>query len=79
MYISDKRLYLTPAGKVSEEPISGGSLLVPAGGELSEDDAVRHGLRPSQADDVGEAGQESDSAPAHLETKPLRGKRVKAE
>lgn len=28
MYISDKRLYLTPSGEVWEEPVSGGSLLV---------------------------------------------------
>lgn len=46
MYISDRRLYLTPDGKVSEDPVSGGRLLVPKGGELSNSDAARYGLLP---------------------------------
>lgn len=45
MYISDKRLYLTPGGEVSEEPVSGGSLLVPKGGEMSNADAEKYGLK----------------------------------
>lgn len=44
MYVSDKRLYLTPSGEVSEEPVSGGSLLCGVGGELSNADAERYGL-----------------------------------
>ena len=50
MYTSDKRLYLTPDGEVTEEPVSGGSLLVPAGGELSNDDAERYGLTGAKAE-----------------------------
>ena len=49
MFISPKRLYLTPTGEVSEEPVSGGSLLVAAGGELSNADAERYGLTGPQA------------------------------
>lgn len=44
MWRSDRRLYLTPDGMVSEEPVSGGSLLVPEGGELPDDVAERLGL-----------------------------------
>lgn len=48
MWTSERRLYLTPDGTVSEDPVSGGSLLVPAGGELSNDDAERYGLLGSK-------------------------------
>jgi len=54
MYISDKRLYLTPSGEVSEEPVSGGSLLVSKGGELSPADAARYGLTGAKAEKPAE-------------------------
>lgn len=49
MYISDRRLYLTPAGELSEEPVSGGSLLVGKGGELPLAVAERYGLTEAKA------------------------------
>ena len=54
MYISDKRLYLTPGGEVSEEPVSGGSLLIGKGGEMSNADAERYGLLPGKAEKAAE-------------------------
>lgn len=48
MYTSPKRLYLTPEGAVSEEPVSGGRLLVPTGGELSPREAEHYGLLPGK-------------------------------
>ena len=47
MWTSDRRLYLTPDGAVSDQPVSGGRLLVPAGGELSSEDVARYGLTPA--------------------------------
>lgn len=44
MWKSQQRLYLDPSGQVSEVPISGGTLLVAAGGELATADAERYGL-----------------------------------
>ena len=49
MFTSTKRLYLTPSGEISEEPVSGGSLLVGVGGELSNADAERYGLTGPKA------------------------------
>lgn len=49
MWTSERRLYLTPDDTVSEEPVSGGSLLVPAGGELPNEEAERYGLLGSKA------------------------------
>lgn len=46
MWTSDRRLYLTREGKVSETPDSGGKLLVPVGGELSDEEARQYGLIP---------------------------------
>lgn len=56
MYISDKRLYLTPGGKVTEDPAeaSGGRLLVGIGGELSHEEAERYGLTGSKAEKPAE-------------------------
>lgn len=50
MYVSEKRLYLTPGGEVSEEPVSGGTLLVAKGGEMSNADAERYGLIEGKAE-----------------------------
>lgn len=44
MFTSDRRLYLDAAGNLSDEPVSGGKLLVAAGGELSAAEAARYGL-----------------------------------
>lgn len=46
MFVSDKRLYLTRDGRVTEDAgeASGGTLLVAVGGELSTEDAQRYGL-----------------------------------
>lgn len=66
MYTSPTRLYLTPAGQVSEEPVSGGRLLVPAGGALSNAEAARYGL----------LGEKQVTPP---ENKARRGKQGKAE
>jgi len=54
MYVSDKRLYLSPSGEVSEEPVSGGSLLVGKGGEMSTAEAERYGLLPGKAEKSAE-------------------------
>ncbi len=52
MYVSDKRLYLTADGKVTEDPneASGGKLLVGVGGELPNDEAERYGLIGGKAE-----------------------------
>ena len=44
MWTSDRRIYLAPDGTVSDEPVTGGTLLVPKGGELSLADASKYGL-----------------------------------
>jgi hypothetical protein len=48
MYKSDRRLYLTPDGNVSEEPVTGGTLLVGEGAEIPNEVAERHGLTGKQ-------------------------------
>lgn len=64
-WTSDRRLYLTPDGEVSEEPVSGGRLLVGRGGQLSNEDAERYGLTGTKAEkrkaDKGRKGLEDKS------------------
>lgn len=71
MWTSDKRLYLAPDGTVTEEPVSGGSLLVPLGGELPDEEARLHGLIRNPEEDVADVAPTSEV----LESKPLRAKR----
>lgn len=66
MWTSDRRLYLTPDGQVSEQPVSGGTLLVPVGGELPNAEAERYGL----------LGEKAATAP--LANKGRKGKQDKA-
>lgn len=64
MFISDKRLYLTPDGEVTEVPVSGGTLLVGAGCELSPAEAEKYGLVEAKAKAAG-----GDKARKGLENK----------
>lgn len=43
-YLSDKRLYLTADGQVTDDPEQAHELLVGEGGELRDEDAARYGL-----------------------------------
>lgn len=70
MWTSDKRLYLTPDGEVSEGPVSGGKLLVPVGGQLSDDEARSYGLLPELESKPRRVSRKTVSEPASEEPKP---------
>lgn len=74
MWKSPARFYLAPDGAISEKPVSGGSLLVPAGAELPEAEARRLGLIPAE----GEVTADPESEIAGVEEEAAEGEAVSA-